>query len=334
MLRVATPTPLDLLLGFPIPRKAIFYRQLATMVNAAMPLAAALEAAGCQTMPQLGSRMAGMVGEGNMLSHAMRCFPFYFSAFEVSLISTGELSGTLDRQLNSLADQMEKSHRLEREITSKLVYPLLILHAAVFIPPVVVLFTQGMQAYLTVTLSLLLPIYLLALVFFSTYRLVASGSWTRKLLDTALMHLPVLGRGVRSLAAARFLDALARLYEAGITPDQSLALATDACGNSYFADRLRSAHKIQGDCELISATLKRSHLFSVFVVSLIATGEESGQTPEMIGRTAQMLHEELTLDARKLMTLFPLLILLLVGGLVGGLVISSYLSLARMFLSI
>lgn len=311
------------MVGFPLNQKSIFYRQLATLVHSAVPINSAVKTAGIQTCPKLANEMSDFISRGHRLSEVLGRYPFYFSPYEVHMVDSGETSGNLDGQLSDLAESLERSWQLKTQIVSKLVYPLLILHCAVFIPPIFLLITKGLEAYLTVTLGILIPVYLVAAFVFTVYRLASQNSGLRKFFDGFICALPVLGTPFRTMARARFLDAMAKLNEAGFKVDQAIPLAARACGNRAIGDRIEAAHRAVGIGQPVSATLGFGALFPPMVTTLVVSGEESGNVSPLLSKAAEHLEGDFKAQVHRLMTLLPILLLLLVGAVVGVIVIGQ-----------
>lgn len=320
------PTPVDVLVGFPLQKKSIFFRQLATMVDAALPLSSALATAGKQVAPKLAREMADQVDAGERLSAVMARYPHFFSDYEISMVSTGEISGNLDGQLGALADGVEKSWRLQQEVSSKLVYPVLVLHAAVFIPPLYVLVTQSPAAYLKLTLGLLIPAYLVTFLVWAIYRFSGQSQGMRKFMDSALAMTPILGAPFKTLGLARFCNSMSYLAESGFNPDQAVQIAAGSCGSAYVGDRILAAQERLGKGSRLSQVLTASGVFNPLFVSMVATGEESGQLSRLLAKAGEHLDTELKTQTHRIMTVLPILLLLGVGVVVGSIVIKFYAS--------
>ena len=301
--------------GFSLTKKAIFFRQLSTLINAAVALDRAVTTAGTGTLPQAGD-IARVIVSGQSLSQAMGRYPQLFSDYELHLIQAGETSGTLDTQLEHLARETEENHQLYKSLQSKLVYPIFVAHFAVFVPPLVVLIQKGAEAYFKLTLSTLLPVYLLLGICFLLYRLGSVGPF-RLLMDTVLAWVPVLGGTLKALALTRFVRSLGHLLEAGTLPYHAYQMAAGTCGNSHVASHLLTAYRKLGQQARLSQWMTQSGLFSPTILGLIGSGEETGQLGAMFSKAAQFLEMEFRTKVNLLVTVFPVLMLLAVGVLVG-----------------
>ncbi|MFN8607709.1 MAG: type II secretion system F family protein [Vulcanimicrobiota bacterium] len=302
--------------GFPLKNKTVFFRQLATMITSALPLDRAITTAGTGLLPQ-AREIAQKILAGSNFSQALAAYPFLFSEYEVAMIHTGETSGTLDTQLNVLARELEQTHQLVQSLTSKLVYPVFVSHFAIFVPSLVVLIKDGVEAYFRLTLGTLLPIYVVLGVLWSGYRLGTTTGTFRYVIDTGLNLVPVLGSVLRLLALTRFTRALAHLVEAGTLPYHAFQVAARACGNSWVRSQLYTSYRKLGTDGKLSQMMIRSCLFPVTVTSLVESGEETGQMGPMLAKGAELLEMEYRSRVNLIMTVLPVLMLLAVGGLVG-----------------
>ena len=304
------------LFGFPLKKKTIFFRQLSTMINSALSLDRAVSTAGIGILPQ-AAEMAKVIVSGSSLSQCLARYPHLFSEYEVAIIGTGETSGTLDTQLKVLADELEQTYRLMQTLSAKMFYPIFVAHFAVFIPPLVLLVKDGPQAYFKLTLGTIIPIYLVLGVLFTLYRLGSNTGTFRYLIDTTLAWVPVLGNVLKLLALTRFVRALSHLVEAGTLPYHAFLVAARGCGNSWVRSRLYASYRRVGEDARLSQWMQASHLFSPTVLSLISSGEDTGQMGPMVAKGAELLEMEYQSKVNLIMTILPVLMLLAVGGLVG-----------------
>lgn len=307
---------LGALTGFPLPKKTIFFRQLSTMVSSGLTIDRAVSTAGVGVLPE-AQRIAQKFLTGRTLSQCFSDYPHLFSEYDVAIVATGETSGTLDTQLKVLAGELEQTHKLVQTLKAKLFYPVFVAHMAVFIPPLVLLVKDGPQAYFQLVLSTLLPIYLVMGIGYLGYRLGSSTGTFRYVIDTLLAWVPVLGGVLKVLALTRFVRALSHLVEAGTLPYHAFQVAARACGNGWVRSRLYSAYRKLGQDRRLSEWMELSLLFPPTVVSLVASGEETGQMGPMVAKAAEILEMEYQSKVSLVMTLLPVLMLVAVGALVG-----------------
>ncbi len=323
-----TPAPLAfspqaVLFGFPAQQKAIFFRQLATMVHSGLPVSRAVNTASQQGLGAIGNRMASLIDHGSTLSEAMGRFPYHFDRYEIAMAKAGESAGQLDRQLQELAKSAEASWLLGKKITSKLVYPVVVLHAAVLLPPLFLLVKDGFAAYLKTILLILVPVYVLVSGLLLSYRLFRTQGGPRRLMDHTLCSLPIVGTPLRFAARIRFFEALGNLVEAGFLPDQAIPLAAESCGSYWLRDRVIEAWKLIGKESPISAVLRQSRAFSMVELGLLVSGEESGRFAPTLKKAADTLRPDFDAQVHRLATVLPILLLLGVGGIVGFVAVQS-----------
>lgn len=311
--------------GFPLKNKTIFFRQLAVMITSALPLDRAVSTAGTAVLPQ-AKAIAQSIIAGNSLSKSFAAYPYLFSEYEVAMVNTGETSGTLDTQLNVLAAELEQTHQLLQSLISKMVYPIFVCHFAIFVPTLVMLVKDGPAAYFRLTLGILIPIYVVLGTLWTLYRLGTTTGTFRYVIDTLLNLVPVVGKVLRLLALTRFTRALAHLVDAGTLPYHAFQVASRACGNSWVRSRLNGAYNRVGSDGKLSLMMGLAYLFPVTVVSLVESGEETGQMGPMLAKGAELLEMEYRDKVNLVMTVLPVLLLLGVGGLVGVIVFKQVMS--------
>ncbi len=322
-LPVRSVTPKAVLFGLSSQKKAFFFRQLATMVNSGLPVSRAVHTSAQQGLAELGEAMALDIDHGANLNEAMSKYPFHFDEYEVAMVKAGEVAGQLDHQLKELAISAESSYALSKQISSKLVYPAVVVHGAIFLPPLFLLVKDGLEAYLTTVLSVLIPLYVVVIGSFVAYRLFRTKGGPRRLFDHIFSNLPVIAPPMRSAARIRFFEALSNLSEAGFLPDQSIPLAANSCGNYWLRDRVMEAWNVIGKESPISAVLRRSKGFSAIELGLVSTGEEAGQFASTLRKAAESLKPEFEAQVHRITTILPILLLLIVGGVVGFIAVKS-----------
>ncbi len=320
-LPVVPGTPADLVLGLSLKRKALFYRELATVVEAGLPLAQGVRLAAGHAVPRIAGALAQVLDQGHLLSSALGRHPYYFGEFERALVVAGESGGSLDRRLVDLAATLEAQYAMVQDLLSKIWYPLIVAHMAVFVPSLPLLVVKGLGAWLATTLGLLVPLYALTLLAFVVYRLGSHSGAVRMGVDLFLDRVPFLGKALRLLAVARFLDCLGQLYQAGLPVTRALDLAARSTGNALVSARLAPASGLVDRGATLTRALAETGILPTLALQMLQTGEEAGRLPDLMEKTAAWLHQEVGFASQKVMTLLPVLLMLVVGGIVGFLVI-------------
>jgi type IV pilus assembly protein PilC len=323
MSTAAALSPYAILFGMPSKIKAVFFRQLATMVQAGLPVGRAVNTASEVGCKSIGHSLAKMVEQGSTLSEAFSKYPYHFSRHEVALIKAGESSGQLDRQLNELARTAELDWQLKKSITSKLVYPVIVAHSVVILPPLFLLVTSGPAAYFQAVFALLIPAYILFGGTFVTYRMFRQHGGPRRFLDHAVAALPILGPPGKYGARIRFLQTLATLIEAGFIPGQAIPLAAESCDNFWLRDKVMASWEKLGREVSMSTIMRDSGAFDAFELGLVVSGEESGSFAVSLKKASESLQPEYEAQVHRLTVILPIILLFLVGGFVAYMAVKT-----------
>lgn len=316
-------TPNAVLLGLSAQKKAVFFRQLSTMVASGLPVSRAVHTASQAGLEEIGKEIASAIDHGSTLAEALAKFPYHFDPYEVAMAKAGETAGQLDRQLMELAKSSEAAWALGKSITGKLVYPVIVLHGAIFLPPLFLLVKDGPAAYISTVLMVLVPLYVIFGSALLSYRLFRTHGGPRRLLDHTLARLPIIGPPMKLAARIRFFEALGNLVEAGFLPDQAIPLASEACGNYWLRDSVMEAWKVVGHDNPISEVLRRSKSFSFIELGLIVSGEEAGRFAQTLKKAAETLRPDFEAQVHRLTTILPVVLLFIVGGIVGLVAVKS-----------
>ncbi|MCX7686756.1 MAG: type II secretion system F family protein [Fimbriimonadales bacterium] len=290
--------------GIPLKAQAVFFRQLATMLSAGVPLYQALDTLGNQRVhPRLRRtvlEIKNAVLAGERISDAFDRYPALFSPIVRALIRVGETAGALERTLRQISDYLENELELRRLISRVTFYPKLVLFFAILIPGMVpalitILGGQGGQPVGQVIGDILMRyLKILGFVFgvWAVYRLAMQSHSLRVAWGALLVSLPWIGFTYRQLALARFARALSALYGAGIPLSQAIRYAADACGNDYLTERLKpTASKLEAG-RGIAESLRESGVLPQMVLDMVATGENTGEIGFMMDKVAEYYEEE------------------------------------------
>jgi type IV pilus assembly protein PilC len=313
-----------LFFGLGVQKRALFFRQMASMMEAGVSMSKAVRTAGPHSLGSLTDTVAAELDNGGRLSEALGRYPHLFSSYEVNMIAAGESGGQLDRRLNDLAASLEQTHLLQQMLFSRLLYPLLVLHAAIFIPTLPIIVLQGPLAYLATVAAILVPAYTLVLGSWFLYRMAASTSALRLVIDQFLLMVPILGNALRTLAGARFLQGLGQLYEAGLPAPRAVELAASACGNSVLARQLKATSAKISEGVPLTQALAPVGVLPPMAVQMMTVGEESGSLSSLLDKTARYMHTEVEHTTQRVMTVLPVLLLLGVGFVVGVVVLRTF----------
>jgi type IV pilus assembly protein PilC len=327
---------------------AVFTRQFATMLNAGLPLLSCLEILAKQTESPALRRVLGEVRtdvEGGLsLADALRRQPKVFDNLYVNMVESGETGGALDVILVRLANYLEKSAALIRKIRGAMIYPIIVLLAAVvgisvlliFVIPVFARMFEGVGAdlpamtQLVVALSNLLKVWALPLliIFIALFTIIRRWHKTEsgaKAIDPIMLKLPIFGNLIRKQSIARLSRTLSTLLSSGVPIIDALEITARSSGNWVVEDAILKARSSIKGGENIADPLSKTAVFPPMVTQMIAIGEASGGLDEMLSKVADFYDAEVDQAVENLTSALEPVIMIVLGGVVGFIVISMYL---------
>jgi type IV pilus assembly protein PilC len=282
---------------------------------------------------------------GSTLADAMRRHPREFSELYVSLVQAGESGGVLEPMLERLAQHEEKALALQARIRSALFYPVTVLAVSALVLALILVlvipsFTDVFKSFgadlpaptrLVIALSAWFVAWwpwLLGALAAGAWAL--GGAWRRsqRLRDAAqaaLLKLPLFGELVFKAVLARWTRTLCTLFAAGIPLVEALPSAGAAAGNAVVARATAQARKAVASGTALSAALQATTVFPGLVLQLTAIGEESGALDAMLAKAAEFYENEVDESARGLASLMEPAVIVVLGSLIGGIVVSMYL---------
>ena len=333
---------------------ALFTRQLATMMKAGVPLLQAFDIVGRgNSNPNVSRLLADLradVETGTSLSAAFRKFPQQFSDLYCNLIEAGEAAGILESILERLATYMEKIEGIKAKIKSALMYPVTVILVAFIVVAVIMVFVIPSFKEVFSSFGAELPAPTRMVIAMSEAFvhhgllmlgvLVAAGmglarAWRRspslqRLTDQWLLRLPVFGPLVRKSIIARWTRTLATLFAAGVPLVEALDSVGGAAGNSVYREATTSIqHEVSSGVSLTHA-MSQSRVFPTMVLQMCAIGEESGSLDHMLGKAADFYEAEVDDTVAGLSSLLEPIIIVFLGSVVGGIVVSMYLPIFKL----
>lgn len=326
--------------------KSVVFKQMATMINSGVTIAATLDLLASQTEnPTLAKAIAGMrdaVGAGTTLTGAMSRYPKVFTTLETSLVRAGEEGGVLDLAVSRLATFVDAQFALQKKIKSAMMYPTVIIFFTIlamialcmFIVP---MFRQafaniGMKELPSLTAAIfgfsdalreywfLIPVPFIAiyLIFKGVYR-TENG---HRVLDRAKIRMPIIGDIAFKAIMARSFRTLSTLIAAGVSILDSIEMSSGVADNVIVGDAFRIMRERAQNGIPLSVTIKEQKLFPAMVSHMTAVGEETGQVDEVLTKVADWYDLELDEKIKALTSIIePVLIVII--GLCVGLVIGS-----------
>ena len=327
---------------------AVFTRQFSVMIDAGLPLVQCLEILGTQEEDKNFSAVIlatrGDVESGMSLADAMKKHPKTFDPLFTNMIAAGEAGGILDTILKRLATYIEKAVKLKAQVKSAMVYPIAVIVIAALVVGVILWKVIPTFASLFAGLGATLPLptriviaasngmvqfvpfvipAVIALVFgFRTFYGTPSG---RRLVDSTVLWMPVLGNLMRKIAVARFCRTLSTLLASGVSILEALDITARTAGNAIVEDAIMLTRKSIEGGDTIAAPLKETGVFPPMVVQMIGVGEATGALDTMLQKIADFYEEEVDVAVAGLLTLLEPIMIAFLGGVVGGIVIAMYL---------
>lgn len=335
--------------GNPKPKDlAVFTRQFSVMIDSGVPLVQSLQIlAETQENKKFAAAIKGVTNDvesGNSLAQSMKGFPKIFDALYTNMVSAGEAGGILDTIFQRLAVYIEKAVKLKRAVQSAMVYPIAVIVIAsgvitLILWKVVPAFTELFES-MNVDLPLPTRVVIGASKFVGSYGiLMAIGVGIlifgfkayygtpkgRYSVDKTLLRLPIFGPLLRKIAVARFTRTMATLIASGVPILDCLEITAATSGNAIVEEAILSVKKAIEEGRTIVDPLKASGVFPNMVVSMIGVGEQAGALEAMLTKIADFYEEEVDAAVADLMTAMEPAMIVVLGVIVGGIVISMYL---------
>ena len=331
----------------------ILTRQFSTMINAGLPLVQAMtilaEQSDNKVLSEIMRKVVFDVESGNTVADALGKHPKAFSDLYVNMVAAGEAGGILDTILMRLATFMEKNDALVRKVKGAMIYPSVIMAVAGIAVTVLLIFVIPVFENLFSSAGLALPLptrivmgasrflkgywYVVggaiaaAVFIFKKYNATSDG---RLKVDKMLLKVPVLGDVLRKSAVSRFTRTLGTLISSGVSILDGLEITAKTAGNRVVQDAIMESRSSIAGGDTIAAPLKKSGVFPPMVISMISVGEQTGGLDEMLldemlAKIADFYDEEVDAAVSNLLSLLEPIMIVFLGVVVGGMVVSMYL---------
>jgi len=331
----------------------IFTRQLATLIGAGLPLVRSLNILRDQmkqgTFRNVVNSIANQVETGSTFSDALLKYPKAFSKLFVNTVKAGETGGVLEVVLTRLADFNEKNEKLRGRIKAALVYPALVITIALGVLSFLIIFVipKFMELFKELGTELPLPtlillrisdfmqhgwvagiIFMIGMILFYNFLLRLPAF--RYFIDKVKLNLPIFGVLIQKVAIARFSRTLGTLISSGVPILQALMITKDTAGNDVIAHSLGRVHDSIREGESIAGPLAKTKIFPLMVVNMISVGEETGSLDQMLSKIADTFDDEVDTAVGALTSMLEPLLIIVMGLIVGGIVISMFLPLVKL----
>jgi type IV pilus assembly protein PilC len=332
---------------------AVFTRQLATMIDAGLPLVQSLDILASQqenkAFKDVLTSIKDDVESGSTFAAALGRHPKVFTDLYVNLVVAGEEGGILDNILLRLSNYIEKAVALKKKVKSALVYPTAIVAVAVLVVTILLMFvipvfermflsagqSLPLLTLIIVGLSKLLKKYFLLVVamlvvlFIMMRRYYKTESGKRSI-DAFTLKVPVFGMLLRKIAIARFSRTLSTLVSSGVPILDSLNIVAKTAGNQIVEDAIMRARSSISEGETIADPLARANIFPPMVTQMISVGESTGSLDTMLGKIADFYEEEVDNTVATLTSLLEPFLMIFLGGTIGTIVVAMYLPIFNM----
>jgi len=329
-----------------------FTRQLATLVDAGLPLLRGLRVLERQernaTLKSVINDLALAIEGGSTFSEGLAQHPKIFNRLFVNMVKAGELGGVLEVVLNRLSEFMEKAQKIRGKVKAAMFYPSAVIFVAVTILTVLMVFVipkfelvfkdmlegQGLPAFTQFVLSVSRAIaghFVISLIsvvaFFIGLKLFTRTRFGRRLFDRLKMNFPILGPVISKVAISRFTRTLGTLVSSGVPILQALTIVKETSGNVIVADAVSSVHESVKEGETITAPLEASNVFPPMVISMVDVGEQTGALPEMLMKIADTYDDEVDNAVSAMTSLLEPIMIVILAVIVGSIVIALFLPL-------
>ncbi len=326
---------------------SVFSRQFATMINSGLSLLRSLYILSEQTenegLRNVIVEVRQDVEKGASLSQALSRHPKVFNKLYVSMVKSGEVGGVLDSVLLRLSDTIEKQVELRGKIKSAMTYPVAVLGLVLCIVAAMLLFIvpifKGLYDDLGGTLPLptrlllmvssmmtkgLPAIILLTIASAFGFRRWIATDRGRRAWDAFKLKVPIFGGLVQKTAITRFCSTLSALLRSGVPILEALEIVSDTVSNTVFADAVQDVQQSVKGGESLAKPLAKHKVFPPMVVQMMAVGEETGALDEMLEKVGKFYEQEVEATVDALTSLLEPALIVVLGGAVGGMVVSLY----------
>ena len=330
----------------------IFTRQLATLIDAGLPLLRACTVLAKQERDKVLQRTIGSLGDavqgGSTFSEGLAQHPKIFNDLYVNMVRAGELGGVLELVLTRLAEFQEKAQKIKNKVVAAMVYPIIVMFLAIAIMafllvfivprfeqifkdmlgdkplPGITLFVIGVSNGVKNHWPIIIGVIFAVVV---GVKLLARTTRGRLAIDQLKLHVPLFGDLLRKTSISRFSRTLGTLVTSGVPILQALNITRETAGNTIIADAISQVHDSVKEGESIVQPLEASGVFPPMVISMIDVGEETGQLPEMLLKIAEVYDDEVDNAVAGLTSMLEPVMIVFLALVVGTIVIALFMPL-------
>lgn len=327
----------------------VFTRQMATMIRAGIPMLQSLEVVSESvkkpSMVRLLQDLANDVSSGSSFSEALRRHPRHFDRLFVNLVDAGEQSGSLDQMLDRVASYKEKVESLKGRVKKALWYPAAVLLVGLGVTSLLLVkvvpefesmfagFGGELPAMTQATIRLsdaaqAYWLHALGAIVGAIYLLRTAMRRSAKVtyrVHSMMLHMPILGDILHKSAVSRFTRTVATTYSAGVPLIEGLSTAAGATGNAVYERAVEQVRHDVATGQPLHFAMRMTNQFPALAIQMVSIGEESGALDAMLSRVADYFEEEVDNKVDALTSLMEPVVIVVLGVLVGGVIVSMYL---------
>jgi len=332
----------------------ILTRQLATMIDAGLPLVQCLEILGGQTdnksLAKVVNQVRSDVESGATFADALKKHPKAFDNLYVNMVAAGEAGGILDTILQRLAAYMEKFAKIKRQIKSAMIYPSVILFVAVSVVALLMVVVVPMLANMFADMGQALPLPTRIVIGISNFLKGWGGLVTLaaiigafiglkqfrktenglRLTDGIALKIPVMGSLIQRVAVAKFTRTLGTLMTSGVPILEGLLIVSRTAGNKVVEEAVVVTRQSVSEGKTLAEPLGKSNVFPAMVVQMIAVGEATGALDNMLNKIADFYDDEVDSAVAALTSMLEPMLMIFLGVTVGFVIIAMYMPIFQM----
>jgi type IV pilus assembly protein PilC len=331
----------------------IFCRQFSTMIDAGLPIIQCLDILYAQndnkTFKKMLKEVKANVESGQTLSEALKKYPKQFDDLFVNMISAGEAGGILDSILRRLSAYLEKAAKLKSKIKGGMTYPLVTIVIAIIVVAVIMVFVIPVFEQMFSSMGHALPaatqfvvdlsrsvksnifyiigITIIAIIVIQRFYKTEKG---KVFIDDLLLKLPMFGQLIRKAAVAKFTRTMGTMLTSGVAILDALEIVARTAGNKTIEKAVFDTRTAIAEGRTMSDPLSESGVFPSMVCQMIAVGESTGALDAMLTKIADFYEEEVDQAVENLTSLIEPFMIVFLGVVIGGLVVSMYLPIFKM----
>jgi type IV pilus assembly protein PilC len=332
----------------------ILTRQLATMIDAGLPLVQCLDILGSQTENKTLATVVGQVRSdvesGATFADALKKHPKIFDNLYVNMVAAGEAGGILDTILQRLAAYMEKFAKIKRQIKSAMIYPSVILFVAVAVVALLLVIVVPMLGNMFKEAGQVLPlptrivmavsdflkgwgglttiaVMIGSIVGIKQFRKTENGL---RMTDAIALKLPVAGTLIQRVSVAKFTRTLGTLMTSGVPILEGLLIVSRTAGNKVVEDSIVTTRQSVSEGKTLAEPLAKAKVFPAMVVQMIAVGEATGALDNMLNKIADFYDDEVDSAVAALTSMLEPMLMIFLGVTVGFVIVAMYMPIFQM----